>query len=100
MHGNDIVQIERTALLHVAESLRYLDIRNNRLHCLATEELAALKKLERLDATGNPWLCTCRSRLETFLTQKNIGFEINAGRCYENEIEIADVATDQRQVRS
>ncbi|XP_076232670.1 uncharacterized protein LOC143178097 isoform X2 [Calliopsis andreniformis] len=97
LRNNDIEQIERTALSYVGDSLRYLDIRNNRLRCLATEELATLRMLERLDAIGNPWLCICRSRLQSFLTHKNIGFEINAGRCYENEIEIANSDTNQQQ---
>lgn len=95
LHGNDIEQIERTALWHVGGSLRYLDIRNNRLRCIAIEELAELKKLERVDATGNPWLCSCRSNMQNLLTQRNVGFQINAGRCYENEEKIPDGASGQ-----
>ncbi|XP_043796745.1 slit homolog 1 protein-like isoform X2 [Apis laboriosa] len=88
LQRNKIEQIERTALWHVKDTLRYLDIRDNLLQCIAIEELTELKKLERLDAMGNPWLCSCRNNLQDFLTQKNIGFEINTGRCDENENEI------------
>lgn len=88
LQRNKIEQIERTALWHVRDTLRYLDIRNNLLQCIAIEELTELKKLERLDAMGNPWLCSCRNNLQDFLIQKNIGFEINTGRCDENENEI------------
>ena len=100
LHGNDIEQIERTALWHVGGSLRYLDIRNNRLRCIAIEELAELKKLERVDATGNPWLCSCRSNMQNLLTQRNVGFQINAGRCYENEETIPDGASGQTIIES
>lgn len=93
LQRNNIEQFERTSLSHVGESLRHLDIRNNRLRCIAVEELAELKKLERLDAIGNPWLCSCRNNLQNFLTSKNVGFEINAGRCYVNENDIPDVSS-------
>ncbi|XP_076653427.1 uncharacterized protein LOC143359389 [Halictus rubicundus] len=88
LQRNEIEQIDRTALWRVANSLRHLDFRNNRLRCIAIEELAELKKLERFDATGNPWLCSCRGHLQSFLTQRNVGFEIDAGRCYKNENDI------------
>ena len=94
LERNDIEQFERSSLSHVGDSLRHLDIRNNRLRCIAVEELAELKKLERLDAIGNPWLCSCRNNLQNFLTRKNVGFEINAGRCYANENDIPDVSSD------
>lgn len=94
LQRNEIEQIERTALWHVGGSLRHLDVRDNRLRCIAIEELAELRKLEKLDATGNPWLCACRRNLQSFLTQRNVGFEINAGRCYETETEIPDGATE------
>ncbi|KZC11390.1 PREDICTED: slit homolog 1 protein-like [Dufourea novaeangliae] len=100
LQRNDIEQIERTSLWHLGDSLRHLDLRDNRLRCVTIEELAELKKLERLDATGNPWLCNCRRNLQSFLTQKNVGFEINAGRCYENENEIPDVVGGWRQQQS
>ncbi|XP_054016390.1 protein slit-like [Hylaeus anthracinus] len=90
LRNNQIEQIERTALWHLGDSLRYLDVRDNRLRCIAVEELSELKKLERLDAVGNPWMCGCRRNLQNLLTLKNVGFEINAGRCYENENEIPD----------
>ncbi|XP_076631629.1 uncharacterized protein LOC143346886 [Colletes latitarsis] len=96
LRNNSIEQIERTALWHLGSSLRYLDIQDNRLRCIAVEELAELKKLKRLDAIGNPWICACRKNLQTFLTQKNIGFEINAGRCYENENDIRNDANRWR----
>ncbi|XP_017883451.1 slit homolog 1 protein-like [Ceratina calcarata] len=88
LQRNQIEEIERTALWHVGGSLRHLDVRDNRLRCIAVGELAELKKLEKLDATGNPWLCACRRNLQEFLTQRNVGFEINAGGCYETESEI------------
>lgn len=90
LQRNEIEQIERNSLWHMRDTLRYLDIRDNLLQCIAIEELAELKKLERLDAMNNPWLCSCRNNLQNFLTQKNIGFEINTGRCNENENEILD----------
>ncbi|CAL7942402.1 unnamed protein product [Xylocopa violacea] len=90
LQKNKIEQIENSALWHVGDTLRHLDIRDNLLRCVTVEELTKLKKLERLDATGNPWLCSCRRNLQNFLTKKNVGFEINAGRCYENENEIPD----------
>lgn len=93
LERNGIEQIERTALWHVGDSLRHLDIQDNLLRCITTQELAALTKLERLDAMKNPWLCTCRRNLQNFLTQRNVGFEINAGRCYQNENEIPDGRT-------
>lgn len=90
LQRNEIEQIERNSLWHMRDTLRYLDIRDNLLQCIAIEELAELKKLERLNAMNNPWLCSCRNNLQNFLTQKNIGFEINTGRCNENENEILD----------
>ncbi|XP_078042719.1 uncharacterized protein LOC144473046 isoform X2 [Augochlora pura] len=97
LQRNEIELIGRTALWRVGNSLRHLDLRNNRLRCVAIEELAELKKLERFDATGNPWLCNCRRNLQSFLTQKTVGFEIDAGRCYENENDISDIAGGWRQ---
>ncbi|XP_076300740.1 uncharacterized protein LOC143218952 [Lasioglossum baleicum] len=97
LQNNEIEQIDRTALWRVGNSLRHLDLRNNRLRCIAVEELAELKKLERFDATGNPWLCSCRSNLQSFLTQRTVGFEIDAGRCYENENDIPEAAGGWRQ---
>ncbi|XP_033364820.1 protein slit-like isoform X1 [Bombus vosnesenskii] len=93
LERNGIEKIERTALWHVGDSLRHLDIQDNLLRCITTEELAELTKLERLDAMKNPWLCTCRTNLQNFLTQRNVGFEINAGRCYQSENEIPDGRT-------
>nr|XP_033337925.1 slit homolog 2 protein-like [Megalopta genalis]XP_033337926.1 slit homolog 2 protein-like [Megalopta genalis] len=97
LQKNEIEQIDRTALWRVGNSLRHLDLRNNRLRCIAIEELAELKKLERFDATGNPWLCNCRGNLQSFLTLQTIGFEIDAGRCYENENDISEAAGGWRQ---
>nr|XP_031830798.1 slit homolog 2 protein-like [Nomia melanderi] len=88
LQRNEIEKIEPTALWHTGNSLRYLDLRSNRLQCIPIEELGELKRLERLDATGNPWLCSCRRNLQSFLTQRNVGFEIDAGRCYENQNEV------------
>lgn len=88
LQRNEIEKIESTALWHTGNNLRYLDLRSNRLQCIPIEELSELKRLERLDATGNPWLCNCRRNLQSFLTQRNVGFEIDAGRCYANENEI------------
>ncbi|CAK9818156.1 Slit homolog 1 protein, partial [Anthophora plagiata] len=97
LHKNYIKQIERTALWNVGDTLRYLDIRNNLLRCVAIEELAELKKLEKLDVTGNPWLCSCQMNLQNFLTQRNIEFEINPNKCYNSENEISDGSIGWRQ---
>ncbi|KOC64388.1 Slit like protein 2 protein [Habropoda laboriosa] len=97
LQRNYIEQIERTALWHVGNTLRHLDIRDNLLRCIAIEELAEMKTLERLDAAGNPWLCTCRENLQNFLTQRKVGFEINSGRCYESEDDISDGNTGWRE---
>lgn len=93
LQRNGIESFERTSLSRVGDSLRYLDIRNNRLRCIAVEELAELKKLEKLDAVGNPWLCSCRDDLQNFLARRIVGFEINVGRCYKRENEIPDVSS-------
>ncbi|KOX72038.1 Protein slit [Melipona quadrifasciata] len=97
LERNGMEQIEKTALWHVGDSLRHLDVQYNLFRCITVEELADLKKLERLDVMGNPWFCTCRTNLQSFLTQRNVGFEINAGRCYANENEISNGSTDWRQ---
>ncbi|KAK1118155.1 hypothetical protein K0M31_015202 [Melipona bicolor] len=97
LERNGMQQIEKTALWHVGDSLRHLDVQYNLFRCITVEELANLKKLERLDAMGNPWFCTCRTNLQSFLTQRNVGFEINAGRCYANENEISNGGTDWHQ---
>lgn len=94
---NGIKEIERNAFHHVGHTLRHLDIRDNLLRCIPTEELASLKRLERLDAIGNPWLCTCRKSIQNFLVQRNVGFEINTGRCYESENEIPNRNNSWRQ---
>ncbi|KAG7212094.1 hypothetical protein KM043_012445 [Ampulex compressa] len=90
LRRNHIEHVERTAFWHVGNSLRHLDIRDNRLRCLPIGELADLKKLERIDIIGNPWTCACRRNLQRFLTDKNVGFEINDGRCYNNDNEIPE----------
>lgn len=81
---NGIARVETGALRPLAGSLRHLDVRYNQLRCLSVNELAYLEHLERLDAIGNPWYCDCRSNLQRFLTDRNVGFEI-AGRCYEED---------------
>lgn len=83
---NSIERIEPGALRPLADSLRHLDVRHNRLRCLPLNELAHLRHLERLDIVGNPWYCECRRNLQRYLTDHNVGFEIT-GRCYEeNEV--------------
>lgn len=96
LQHNAIEEIERTAFWHVGNSLRHLDIRNNRFRCIGVEELSELKRLERLDATGNPWMCSCRRNLQSFLTDRKIGYEISAGRCYENAQEVPEIAEGGR----
>ncbi|KAL6433204.1 hypothetical protein ACFW04_006432 [Cataglyphis niger] len=81
---NGITRVETGALRPLAGSLRHLDVRYNQLRCLSVNELAYLEHLERLDAVGNPWYCECRSDLQRFLTDRNVGFEI-ADRCYEED---------------
>lgn len=97
LRGNEIEQIERTAFWDLSESLRHLDLRDNRLRCIRIEELAELKKLERLDATGNPWSCSCRHNLQSFLTGRNVGYEISAGTCQEDAIVTPEMDDRQRQ---
>ncbi|XP_066584015.1 slit homolog 2 protein-like [Prorops nasuta] len=82
--GNEIEHIERTAFWSLADSLRYLDLRNNRLTCLAIEDLSELKKLERFEGIGNTWRCKCRNNLISYFTNQHIGYEISNGRCDEN----------------
>lgn len=80
---NGIERIEPGALRPLAGSLRHLDVRYNRLRCLPSSELEHLRHLERLDSDGNPWYCECRRNLQQYLVNRNVGFEITAGRCYE-----------------
>ncbi|EZA60024.1 Slit-like protein 1 protein [Ooceraea biroi] len=80
---NDIEWIEPGALRRLAGSLTHLDLRFNRLRCLSLDELKYLRRLERLEAVGNPWNCECRGQLQRFLMERNVGFGIN-GRCYED----------------
>ncbi|XP_072758757.1 uncharacterized protein [Anoplolepis gracilipes] len=82
---NGITRVETDALRPLAGSLRHLDVRYNNLRCLSVNELAHLRHLERVDAIGNPWYCECRSNLQRFLTDRNVGFEISAGRCYDED---------------
>jgi len=85
-HSN-IERIEPGALRPLAGSLSHLDIRFNRLRCLPLDELAYLRRLQRLEAVGNPWNCECRRQLQRFLTEHNVGFGISGGRCYQdNEV--------------
>lgn len=88
---NAIERVEPGALRPLAGSLRHLDMRYNRLQCLSPEELAHLSRLQRLDAVGNPWNCECRRNLQRALMERNVGFEISGGRCYENENEVGEV---------
>jgi len=91
---NGIERIESGALRPLSDSLRHLDVRNNRLRCLPLAELAYLKRLERIDVVGNPWNCECRENLQRMLTEHNVGFEIT-DRCYE-ENEVIE-STDREQ---
>lgn len=80
---NGIERVEPGALRPLAGSLRHLDLRHNRLRCLPLDELTHLRHLERLDVVGNPWYCECRRNLQRYLTDRNVGYDITAGRCYE-----------------
>ncbi|XP_012531721.1 slit homolog 2 protein [Monomorium pharaonis] len=81
---NGIERVEHGALRPLAGSLQQLDLRYNRLRCLPLDELAHLRHLERLEILGNPWYCDCRRNLQSYLTNRNVGFEI-AGRCYDTD---------------
>lgn len=83
---NAIERIEPGALRPLADSLRHLDMRYNRLQCLSPDELTYLRRLERLDIVGNPWNCECRRNLQRVLMDRNVGFKISGGSCYENEV--------------
>lgn len=84
---NNIEHIEPNALRPLAGSLRHLDVRYNRLHCLPLDQLSHLRHLERIDIVGNPWFCDCRKDLERYLIDRNVEFEIIYNRCYErNEV--------------
>ncbi|XP_014476619.1 PREDICTED: slit homolog 3 protein isoform X2 [Dinoponera quadriceps] len=87
---NAIQRIEPGALRPLANSLRHLDMRYNRLQCLSPDELTDLRQLERLDAVGNPWNCECRRNLHRALMERKVGFEISGGRCYENGKEVGE----------
>ncbi|XP_020277519.1 slit homolog 3 protein-like [Pseudomyrmex gracilis] len=91
---NNIKRIEPGALRPLADTLRHLDVRYNQLRCLSTNELAYLRHLERLDAVGNPWNCECRRNLLKYLTDRNIGYEISDGRCYEEDEIVDEQHTD------
>ncbi|XP_011870892.1 PREDICTED: slit homolog 2 protein-like [Vollenhovia emeryi] len=79
---NGIERVEAGALRPLAGSLRHLDVRHNQLRCMPPDELAHLRRLERVDIVGNPWYCECRRNLQRYLTDHNVGFEIT-GRCYD-----------------
>ncbi|EFN86216.1 slit homolog 1 protein [Harpegnathos saltator] len=90
---NAIERLEPGALRPLSDSLRHLDMRYNRLQCLSPDELTHLRRLERLDAVGNPWNCECRRNLQRMLMERHIGFEISGGRCYENGKEVGEPTT-------
>ncbi|KAK2580497.1 hypothetical protein KPH14_006234 [Odynerus spinipes] len=94
---NEIREIQKFTFWYLKNSLRYLDIRDNRLRCLPIEEIERFSRLERLDVTGNPWSCSCRQNLERALVKSNIGFEITVGRCYEDDKEIPMIVDGQRR---
>uniref|UniRef100_A0A0C9Q9A6 SLIT1_0 protein n=1 Tax=Fopius arisanus TaxID=64838 RepID=A0A0C9Q9A6_9HYME len=58
-------------------NLRILDLKANRLNCLPGDVIGGLGNLERLDASQNPWLCSCRQDLENNLLRRRIGYEIS-----------------------
>lgn len=87
---NAIERIEPGALRPLAGNLRHLDMRYNRLQCLPPEELAPLRRLERLDAVGNPWNCECRRNLYRAMMDRAVGFEISGSRCYDNQNEVGE----------
>ncbi|XP_046822842.1 slit homolog 1 protein-like [Vespa crabro] len=94
---NEIEYIHEYIFWHLRNNLKYLDIRNNHLRCLPIEEIKRLVKLDRLDATGNPWNCTCRENLEKILLKMNIGFEISVGKCYDDENQISSVIEERHR---
>lgn len=93
---NDIREIRKFSFWYLRNNLQHLDIRDNLLRCLPIDEIERLTRLERLDATGNPWSCSCRQDLERALVRANIGFEITVGSCYEGENEIPMIVDGQR----
>ncbi|XP_043497521.1 slit homolog 2 protein-like [Polistes fuscatus] len=94
---NEIEHIREYTFWHLRNNLKYLDIRENRLRCLPIDEIERLTKLERLDAIGNPWNCNCRRNLEKTLTKLNVGFEISAGRCYDDDNQIPSIIEERRK---
>ncbi|XP_063988839.1 slit homolog 2 protein-like [Diachasmimorpha longicaudata] len=78
LENSNVEKFEYGALDHLT-SLRRLDLKENRLNCLPEDAIRGLGNLERLDARGNPWLCSCRQDLENNLLRRRIGYDISNG---------------------
>ncbi|KAK0176770.1 hypothetical protein PV328_000875 [Microctonus aethiopoides] len=79
LERDSIERFEHGALDHL-RNLRRLNLRGNRLNCLPHDNLEGIASLERLEAAENPWMCSCRRDLESYLIGKRIGYEISNSR--------------------
>ena len=84
--------IEYVTLANIRDSLKILDLRNNKISVLNIKVAAKFKTMNTTSLGGNPWICDCfMFNLFQFLHVKNILIDFDDVKCENFNKTLSDV---------